>query len=191
MSWKFAGIIFKKSYRSRYEDLLARLGVTGQLVGHAYPFAEAIQRKVGETAVGVVHGKTLLLDHLLPYDCSYEPGEEGPLDGVLAELSENGDVLNYIFDGVSGTYCFSLFRLGKRVRRWATEPGHVLCDEGEPLAAEQQAASKIEEVDKELPEIFAMTEDEARLFSVWEWFCGVSFQGLLQDETPLFDVYLP
>jgi len=190
MSWKFAGIIFKKDYRGSYPNLLDRLGVEFYQSAEGFTFSHAINRENQATALGFVNGNTMLLHHLLPYDCSYEPGRSGPLDGVLEALSLEADIMNYIIDGVSGTYCFSVFSGGKRIRRWAVEPGNVLCDEGEPVAAEAATITRGPSIDDSLPDIFAMSEDEAHIFAVWEAFLGVSFQELVQSETGMFEFFL-
>jgi len=186
MSWKFAGIIFKKNYNAAYPELLKQLGVKYNQSAAGFTFADAVNRENRATALGQVHGNTLLLHHFLPYDCSYEPGSEGLLDELLLPLSLDGNIMNYIVDGVSGTYCFSLFSAGKRIRRWAAEPGKVWCDEGEPAPSETFSVLK-----NDSPiDIFSMNEDESRLFAVWEAFAGISFQELAQDDTPLFHFFL-
>jgi hypothetical protein len=143
MSWKFAGIIFKKDYRGSYPDLLNRLGIKFNQSAEGFTFSDAISRENQATALGFVNDSTLLLHHLIPYDCSYEPGESGRLDGVLEALSLEAEIMNYIIDGVSGTYCFSVFSGGKRIRRWAVEPGKVLCNEGEPVAGEAATITRV------------------------------------------------
>jgi hypothetical protein len=190
MSWKFAGIIFKKDYRGSYPDLLNRLGIEFNQSAEGFTFSDAISRENQATALGFVNDSTLLLHHLIPYDCSYEPGESGRLDGVLEALSLEADIMNYIIDGVSGTYCFSVFSGGKRIRRWAVEPGKVLCNEGEPVAGEAATITRNPSIDDSLPDIFAMSEDETHIFAVWEAFLGVSFQELVQSETGMFEFFL-
>ena len=190
MSWKFAGMTFKKDYQAAYPDLLKRLEVKYSRSAVGFSFSDAIGRENQATALGHVNGHTMLLHHFLPYDCSYEPGVESRLDAMLASLSLEGDILNYIIDGVSGTYCFSLFSKGVRTRRWATEPGKVWCNEGEPVSGEAPAVSKLTATENALPAIFVMSEDEAHLFAVWEGFTGVSFQDLVQDDTPIFQFFL-
>ncbi|MCK9397688.1 MAG: hypothetical protein M0Q44_19120, partial [Methylobacter sp.] len=151
-----------------------------------FTFADAISRENQAVALGQVNDNTLLLHHFLSYDCSYEPGSEGRLDELLMPLSLEGDIMNYIVDGVSGTYCFSLFSNGVRTRRWAAEPGKIWCNEGEPRTNETSSALK-----KAPPlDIFSMSDDENRLFAVWEAFIGISFQELVQNDTSLFHFFL-
>ena len=185
MSWKFAGIIFKKNYKTAYPELLKQLEVKYSQSAEGFTFADAISRENQATALGQVNDNTLLLHHFLPYDCSYEPGAEGRLDELLMPLSIESDIMNYIVDGVSGTYCFSLFSDGKRVRRWAAEPGKIWCNEGKPVDQEISSVSK-----NAPPDIFSMSEDEAHLFAVWEAFAGIPFQKLVQDDAPLFHFFL-
>ena len=190
MSWKFAGINLKKDYHGAYPDLLNKLGFEFHQSGEGFTFSDAIRRENQAIALGFVNGSTMALHHLLPYDCSYEPGEEGRLDGALEALSLECDIMNYIIDGVSGTYCFSVFSGGKRIRRWAVEPGSVLCNEGKPVAGETATITRNPSRDDSLPDIFAMSEDEAHIFAVWEDFIGVSFQELVQSETDIFECFL-
>lgn len=190
MSWKFAGIVFKKDYKDSHPDLLKSLEVKYSWSAGGFSFSDAISRENQATALGSVNGETMLLHHFIPYDCSYEPEEEGRLDNILAKLSLQGDIMNYIIDGVSGTYCFSLFSKGVCIRRWATEPGKVWCNEGKLVKGEEPAISKNAMVDYSLPNIFVMSEDEAHLFAVWEAFLGVFFQELVQNDEPLFHFFL-
>lgn len=190
MSWKFAGIIFKKDYKDSYPDLLERLEVKYFRSAEGFSFSNAISRENQAVALGRVNGNTMLLHHLIPYDCSYEPEGEGRLDNILASLSLQEDIMNYIIDGVSGTCCFSLFSKGVRIRRWATGPGKVWCNEGKLVKGEEPAVYKNAMADNPLPDIFAMSEDEAHLFAVWEAFLGVSFQELVQNDAPLFQFFL-
>ncbi len=190
MSWKFAGIIFQKNYQDSYPELLQLLEIKYYQSAEGFTFADAIGRENQATALSIVNGNTMLLNHLIPYDCSYEPGGEGRLDDILAALSDEANIMNYIVDGVSGTYCFSLFSKGARIRRWAVEPGRVLCDEGELVDGEVSKISQNALAGNSLPDIFVMSEDEAHLFGVWEAFLGVSFQELVQNETPLFHFFL-
>jgi hypothetical protein len=189
MSWKFAGISFVKDYQASYPDLLKRLGVHYYRSSEGFTFSDAIRHDNLGTALGVINGKTMLLNHLLPYDCSYEPGKEGRLDEILKSLSIEGTILTYIVDGVSRTYCFSLFSHGERVRRWGTEPGNVWVDEGQPIDGEPAMALRKPTPDDFLPGIFAVSDDEAHLFAVWEAFMGVSFQQLVQDNSPIFHLF--
>jgi hypothetical protein len=190
MSWKFAGIIFRKDYRGSYPDLLKRLGVVSYQSAEGFTFSDAIRRENQATALGFVNGNTLLLHHFIPYDCSYEPGGKGRLDDILIPLSLEGDIMNYIIDGVSGTYCFSLFSKGERSRRWAVEPGNVWCNDGSMVNGEMPAVSKNAVTGNSLPDIFMVSDDEAHLFAVWEAFIGVSFQELVRNDTLLFHFFL-
>ena len=177
MSWKFGGIAFTRGYQGAFRELVGRLGLPNAQAGAELTFSEGTSRRNQGTAVGIVDGRTLVLDHLLPYDCAYEPDRDGPLDERLRSLSLGGDVLNFICDGVSGTYCFSLFRQGRRIRQWAGAPGRVTCDVGQPLPA----AAQLPAADTD-----AGGAGEDRLFAVWEAFLGVPFEDLVADERPLF-----
>lgn len=189
MSWKFAGILFQHDYQTAYPALLHRLEVNCADTATGFTFAEAIDRENQMIALGFVNGITMLLHHLLPYNCSYEPGEQSRLDEQLAALAHEGDILNYIVDGVSGTYCFSLFSQGVRTRRWATAPGNAWCNEGPPIPGEMAPAPTHLDPDLSLPAPFTTSADEAHLFAVWEAFLGITFQELVQNKRPFFRLF--
>ncbi len=186
MSWKFAGIIFKNECRGSYPDLLKRLQVNYCHSAEGFTFSDAIARQNESIAVASVGACTMLLHHFLPYDCSYEAGKEGRLDEILGQMSEDGDIMNFIIDGVSETYCFSLFVKGKRVRRRAVEPGKVWCDEGVPLDSEALVAAG----KNSTAGVFTVCENETKLVAVVEAFLGLSFQELVNSDQPLFHFFL-
>ena len=99
MSWKFAGIIFKKDYFKSYPDLLRKFWVKPYPSAKGLAFSDAIRRQNQAIALGWINGHTMLLHPFISYDCSYEPGVEGRLDEILASLSLEADALNYIVDG--------------------------------------------------------------------------------------------
>ena len=189
MSWRFSGLIFENQGEASFESLLERLKGDHHRRAGAATFLDAIRRDNEATAVGFVNGRTMLLDHFLPFDCSYVPGRSGPLDEKLAPLSLEGDILNFIVDGVSGTYCFSLFSQGRRIRRWATLPDKLLCDEGRPLLAESQPPPGDPTPEEDQLPIFTVEDDEAHLFAVWEALLGLTLQELVQDDRPLFQLF--
>lgn len=189
MSWKFAGMVFRGDRRSSYPDLLHRLGVDYAQSAGGFTFGDAIDRDNRATALGVIGDSTLLLHRLIPYDCSYEAGQEGPLDAALASLSEEGDVLSDVLDGVSGTYCFAAFGAGSRIRRWAAQPSGAFCDEGSPLEGERPTSGAAGSGASE-GAASAPLDHEARLFAVWGAFVGTPFQTVVKNEAPDFRFFL-
>jgi hypothetical protein len=191
MSWKFAGIIFRKDYSRDHTRLLEKLGVTYYQSAEGFTFASAIGRDNQAAALGTIGEHTFFLHHFLSYDCSYQQGEEGRLDEILADLSTEADIFNYIIDGLSETYCFSAFSGGKRIRRRGADPGNIWCDEGELLPGET-AIKRMDQIDETagLPSLFHITGNEAQLIGAWEAFSGCSFQEMLADEQPFLSFYL-
>lgn len=188
MSWKFAGVLFEQEFGNQFPVLLERLGVERHYSSRRCSFFDAIRADNEATALAIVNGRTVLVDKFLSYDCSYEPGQSSGLDRLLGSLSGDRNILNFIVDGVSGTYCFTLFSRGRRIRRWATEPGNIWCDEGQPLLAESQQQSEVSANNEELP-FSTMNDDEAHLLAVWEDFLGLSFQDLLRDDKLSFQLF--
>lgn len=190
MSWRFASITFRSDHSGRFPELLQRLGVRYHQSAPGFTFDDAIRWDNKATAVGLVNGRTMVLEHFLPYDCSFEPGKTGRLDPVLMELSVQEDILCCIVDGGSGTYCLAAFHKGQRVRCWAAEPGRVLCQEGQPVEGEEQDHSARLRDLEALPAMFTPCDNELRVLGAWEHFLGVSFQDLVRSEEALFHFFL-
>ncbi len=173
MSWNFAGIIFDKDYHDSFPALLEGLEVQAAGSIEKLSFSDATRSENTATALGFFHNKTWLLDRLLPYNCAYEPGEEGRLDVLLARLSLDGKILNYIVDGLSGTYGFSLFDKGRRIHHWAIMPDKELCNEGSlilPTSEDQETREDI-------------------FWNTWEEFAGITFQELVRSKNPFLELY--
>lgn len=185
MGWTFGGLAVKKEYKDGFETLLAALALKKKKTGTAFNFSTAISKQNKGTAAGIVKGHTILLDHLLPYDCSFEEGEKSRFDKTLEAFSKEADALVFMFDSVSGTYAFSLFSGGDRKRRWASEPGNVLCNEGDPLEEEIGFITG-----KAKRPGGASPDNEARVMTVLESFLHTGFTELLNNEKILFELFI-
>lgn len=192
MSWNFAGIIFEKNYQNQYPDLLTDLKVNFQQSGEGFTFDQAIRYDNQASALRIVNQKTLFLNHLLPYNCSYEPKEDLYLDKILTILSSEGDILNFIVNERADMYCFSLFSQQKRIRRWAIYPEGIMVDEGEKLNVEKAEISNQDQDvhPEELPVLYHMSASETQLFRVFASFLGLTFQELVRDKNPRFHFFL-
>lgn len=167
-----------------YPSLLSDLGLKRSDTGNAWLFQEALSQAKKGTAVGDVYGTTLLMDYLLPYDCSFEEGEENKLDVLLKEFSHKEDVLVFLLDSISDTHAFSLFANGRRKRRWAADRSNILCNEGDSLNAE---IPFIVGNASELP--MFTSEHERRIIAVMDSFLQESFEDLLKDNNTMFHFF--
>ncbi len=109
---------------------LAESGWRANAADARLSFGEASSRDFFDFACARVNGKTLLLSSAIG------TSQEGPADPVLCALSSRrGDVLLFWINDASGTYAFSLFHKGQRVRLFTTGDG-LSDDEGALLPGE-------------------------------------------------------
>ena len=109
---------------------LAESGRSANAADAPLSFEAASSRDFCDFACARVNGKTLILSSAIG------TSQEGPADPVLCALSSRrGDVLLFWVNDASGTYAFSLFRKGQRVRLFTTGDG-LSDDEGAPLPGE-------------------------------------------------------
>lgn len=175
MSFNFAGFLFA-STTLEPTAILRAMGLEARALPQRVELAAATRTDFLHSAIGVVGTGTILINHFLPYDCSFEPGGTSPLDRRLAPLSEEGPLLAFYLNGHAGYYGFSLFEGGARVRRRATSPAAVAVDEGAPLP-------------QEAPYPPGHTDDEARLFALSKRFLGARLDRLIMDSEDELYVY--
>jgi hypothetical protein len=187
MSWNFGGIAVEKDYVDSVEaitGLLNELDIYRIITDNEFDFMKACSNANTGTAAGTVNGHTLLIDHTLPYDCSFTAGEESMLDKKLAQFSQKTAALVFFLDGISDTYGFSFFKNGKRERRWSVQPGDILCDEGDYIEAEVPfIAGTISTMNQ------YASESEARTIAVLESFLQIKFNELVRDRTITFQYF--
>lgn len=185
MSFSFGGMAVNKDYSGKFEALLDKLGIARKATGSGFSMTRAISGVNGGSAIAAFNGQTLLFDQLLPYDCSFSPGEESRLDKRLAAYAVEESVLVFMLDGISETYGFSLFEQGKRRRRWGIQPKGLLCDDGELLKPESAfIAGNIN-----YENIFS-TPGEMRVIAVLEYFLKADFNELLTNENRIYHLFV-
>ena len=177
-------MVIRRHY-SEFHLLLSDLNLKRDDARSSFPFEQALSKSNKGTAMAEINSNTILIDHLLPYDCSFVSGEESRLDKILAAYSTKTDVLVFLLDSVSSAYAFSVFEGGTRNRRWFADHNNILCDEGENLAAE-------------IPFITGNADNlnqyssspEARVITVFESFVQNEFNKLVADTTTLFHLFI-
>ncbi|WP_338864067.1 hypothetical protein [Myxococcus stipitatus] len=148
MGWNFGGIIIDHDFTQdvrKSEDpfeVLREAGVAALKAIDVEAFAHdepidllgATKDQFWDHAVAIVHGKTLVMGKFLGME------QEAWVD-EFSECSKRGAVLAYHFNDASGTYIFSLFRDGERVRFRSFGPG-LSDDEGELIPGEPMEAGE-------------------------------------------------
>jgi hypothetical protein len=106
---------------------------------------EASSRDAEAPSVTSHRGCVIIFDREAGLRCEFEQEGMSKYDARLAALTmarpEIGRAMVFHLDGTSGTYAFSVFADGSRVRRWAfipTDPEPLRIDEGAPLPTEPQ-----------------------------------------------------
>ncbi|RMG25733.1 MAG: hypothetical protein D6730_10395 [Bacteroidetes bacterium] len=178
MGWKLGGVCIKKDFSGQELRLLRMLGMENWVYQGEISIRKASRFDFMQTAIGVYNDCTLLINHFLPYDLSFEPDTLYEPDRHLMALSLEADVLAFLMDGTSGTYFFSCYRAGRRIRLRHTQPGEVLADTGTPFAIEANFDPQ-------------KSQDENRIFRLLEMFVGVAPEIWLMDETFCLNVYAP
>lgn len=166
MSWKFGAALLRGDHTNDLSSLWSRLGLKRVATDEEVTLGDATSSRFEATAVGALGGATLILDQFLPYNCSFEDDDLWWFDEQLVEFSKHDDALVVLLDGVSGTYGFSFFSGGERVRRRSVVPGYGEIDEGEAIAGEGPSE-----------------DHEARIFSLISQLTGMTWTQALTDET--------
>lgn len=165
MSLSFGAILIETSITPP-EDLLQQLGLSRLRASGQISLNDATRTDFMDTALGYYRQHTIVINRLLPYDCSFEPEGVSELDQRLEQLSVNGLVMCFYLDGRTGSSGFSLFWEGQRIRRRAVDPVHLSIDEGEPLEAELSFAA-------------SSRNDEERIFALSKVVLGEPLDTLM------------
>jgi len=136
VAYNIGAVLIAADYSGRIEELLSRIEPGTYTAGGEVGIAEATRREFSGVAAGVYAGKTLVLDQLLPYDCSFDPEDPNPLDERLAALSGDAPVLCVLIDETSMTFGIAYYEGGALARVRQVDPDAVRSDWGEPLPAE-------------------------------------------------------
>src|SRR5690606_16047034 len=116
MGYSLGAVIVGAALDAPVEDVLAR--IVGRCYTAARPVSlvDATRADFDGTAAGRYLDRTLIVDHALPWDCSFREDALGPLDDRLAELSRAAPALCITVDETSMTFAFAAFEDGRRVR---------------------------------------------------------------------------
>jgi hypothetical protein len=173
MSWTFGGLLMQKDFSQHLDEFLSLVHHREGTRGSKISFNSALSVKGNEAALGVINHCTVLINEYLPYDCSFTPGKASAYDNRLAAASATTPILIFLLDGISGTYGYSLFQDGERIRRWAADPGTVLCDEGDPVEFEKAFIDD------------PRADSEQRVLAAIEHYLSKTFVSLIRDEHAL------
>ncbi len=178
MGYALGGVLFAQDFSGHTEGLLAAIGLAGQRADRQITLEEAADHNFLYTGIGRYGKGTLLINHFLPYDCSWEPGKTSALDRRLMNMAQGGRVFCFFVDDSTATYGFAVYAEGERVRRRSVLEGAVRVDEGTPLPEEQDA-------------IRAESDDGARIFDLTSAWLGARLDDLIAEDGPALTVYRP
>lgn len=183
MSWTIGGMIIKMNFSGDCHKPLALIGRHGEFTGRMINFEGALALDNNRTAVGTVSNSTIIINEFLPYDCSFTTGKKSVFDHKLEYITakEKITITVFIMDGISGTYGYSIFEDGKRVRRWAAMSEEILCNEGAEQAFEKDYTTILTGQAEQ-------SGDEQKLINMIEFFLDQSFISLLEDDSPSYCV---
>jgi|JI10StandDraft_1071094.scaffolds.fasta_scaffold66638_2 hypothetical protein len=132
---RFAGMSAEElSAKDRMDAGVLALGDLGIAVNAAdapTDYESATSREYDDYACTVENGRTVLLGRAL----GLSQTDEDLRAAASATSARRGEVLLFWLNDASGTYQFSVFRAGHRVRCWSQGEG-MHDDEGEPLEVE-------------------------------------------------------
>lgn len=176
MGYELGAIIFAAAQGDDHGALVAELNGEAVTPQDEITLAQASRREFQDAAVAEYRGRTLVVDHLLPYDCKYVADLHSALDRTLMAYSRLGDVLCFYLDDASGSSGFAVYRNGARIRCRAVDPERVAVDEGVPLAAESDLAGQSH-------------DDERRIFALTRHLLGVGLDDLVSEGSLVMQTY--
>jgi len=112
------------------EDLLRIIGVNDYSSTATIGLSDATDPSFRATAIARIGDTVLILDTYLVWSCSFEEEKLTAFDEGLAKQSAQGDILCFLINDTSGTYAYSIFSGGERVRVMSTTDGRVVADAG-------------------------------------------------------------
>ena len=178
MSWHTSGIILRGDWHRSPAKLFGELGFAEPKWARSASFEEVTGVTLEGRAVGYVKGWTIVWDAHMFFNLA-EPEApspdclwSAPVDWGLTRLSQDSFVFSFILEGSSGTYGYSVYQGGHRIRTFLAQEDTVRIDSGDALQEETA--------------VFAReTDGEARIFLLMERL-AVSARDL---EPMHFDVY--
>ncbi|NJO00905.1 MAG: hypothetical protein HC880_03735 [Bacteroidia bacterium] len=93
MAWKFGGIYFKENFSQQPTRLLNALQLELSATGENVNLSQATSVFFDDTAIGYHKDCTLLHDNFLPYDCAFEADKFFEFDQLLADFSNQTEIL--------------------------------------------------------------------------------------------------
>jgi hypothetical protein len=167
MSWKFGGIYIRKDFSRDWDLLRQKLEMKEVRTEDRISWSKSIGYAFEGTAIGVFNGCSMVHNHSLAYDASYDAGEVYELDEICQRISEEGDVLCFFVDGMTSTGAFSWYHAGHRVRIYNNLSGKLATNFGPLLPGEKGQATENE-------------DPEERIMDLIGFMVGVGFQELLR-----------
>lgn len=137
MGWNYGGAVIDFDYTAANGGDVQKAGVQvleelGQSVIAAdapIHFDDASSRDFDGFAFVTIGGKALVLSRAVGFN------QESMVDEGNAISAKRGEVVFFLFNDASGSYMYSVYRHGARVRFFSAGPG-LSDDEGEPHPAE-------------------------------------------------------
>jgi len=126
------------------EDLLRIIGRNGYASTGTVGLSDATAPGFRSTAIARLGDTVLILDAYLVWSCAFEEEKLTAFDEGLAEQSMRGDILCFLIDDTSGTYAYSIFSGGERVRVMSTTDGRAVADAGNTEAYESNLETEID-----------------------------------------------
>lgn len=130
MGFVLGGLISKNMISASDKEILDMLGRENYFGPKKLNMESATSAEFFGVGIASVNGITMILGRDIPHSCSFEKSPLSSLDETLETLSKNGDILCFLVNSSSGTYAWSIFRNGKRVRGKSIAERKILSDFG-------------------------------------------------------------
>jgi hypothetical protein len=136
MGFMFGGIIIKNGAELSNEEILQALD------RERYYFYDdvSLEKATGGSFEGIAIARTgsaaLIFGEDIAYSCSYEKDQSSAVDKKLEHLSNKGDILCFLLNGVSETYAWCVFSKGKKIRAKSVAEKKLLSGFGDPSTYE-------------------------------------------------------
>lgn len=176
MSYNIGAITINRPCKDDFETLIRALGLKGVYQDQNININEASKKDFNKTAVGFTNTGTLIFNHRITYNLSFEENQYSRLDNHLIKLSGDKLVFAFYMNGTTGNYGFSIFQNGERIRRRSVLPEKIKIDEGNILDVEKS-------FDK------YHLDDEERIFTIAKMVLGESIFSLVFDRKLIMKIY--
>ncbi|MBS1603764.1 MAG: hypothetical protein JST42_13940 [Bacteroidetes bacterium] len=117
MGFSFGGILFKNGGRVKDEALLDLLHSNNYRYTGITSMEAAVSAEFRGVGIARTKELAILIGRNIPFRLSFENEEHlTETDKRLMTLSDEGDIIAVLSDSVSDTYCYSIFKQGRRIR---------------------------------------------------------------------------